>query len=503
MTNQFAIRNTACVAALLTATGAMADVSAQQVWDDWSSNFDLYGTDAVTVGSENFAGGTLTVTDLTFSMDDPSGAVVTGTIGEISLAENGDGTVTITMTPETSITVDNPREGLEMEVGLRMQDVVIVASGDATTINYEMTAGAYQISLDRIVGDGEVIPAVASFVMSDISGNYSSTQGNLRSLAYDMSVGNIGMVVNFANPDNAEENFSFEGDIAGMDIVLNMAIPNDFDPNAPETMFVNGFSIDGAYSLGASTYNMVFNDRYDAFSADVAVGSGQLGFAFDMSGFAYDVTTTDLAMNLQTSEFPFPIAVSAAEYGIGVQMPLARTDAPAPFRMGVNIIDLAINDEIWGLADPSGVLPRTPATITGDITGTAKLFFDILDPAQADQFADADIPGELHTLNMSNLLISFAGAEVTGEAAFTVDNSTPSPGLGLPMKPVGAVTINASGINGLLNNFVQMGLIGQGEVSQAQLMMGLFAQSTGEDSISTSLEINDEGHVLANGQRIQ
>jgi hypothetical protein len=35
------------------------------------------------------------------------------------------------------------------------------------------------------------------------------------------------------------------------------------------------------------------------------------------------------------------------------------------------------------------------------------------------------------------------------------------------------------------------------------MMMGMFATPVGDDMLETVLEVNDQGHVLANGQRLQ
>ena len=36
-----------------------------------------------------------------------------------------------------------------------------------------------------------------------------------------------------------------------------------------------------------------------------------------------------------------------------------------------------------------------------------------------------------------------------------------------------------------------------------RMMMGLFAVPTGEDTLTSVIEVNDQGHVLANGQRLK
>ena len=98
------IRHTSIIVAILCATTASADVTAQQVWGKWNSQMDVYGQ-GFTTGGETMSGDTLTVSDVTIKMSDDE-ANITATIGDINLTENGDGTVTITMADSYPIEMD-------------------------------------------------------------------------------------------------------------------------------------------------------------------------------------------------------------------------------------------------------------------------------------------------------------------------------------------------------------------------------------------------------------
>jgi hypothetical protein len=87
----------------LAAGPALAEVTAQQVWDDWRAQMAVYGQDGVTVGSETYENGVLTVTDLGFNITGEDGSTATGTLAELVLTENGDGTVSVTMSEEYPI----------------------------------------------------------------------------------------------------------------------------------------------------------------------------------------------------------------------------------------------------------------------------------------------------------------------------------------------------------------------------------------------------------------
>ena len=87
-----------CGAALLltvSAQGALADLSAKDVWSDWKSY--MTGTGYEVTATESMSGDTLTVSDLSMMMPIPDEEDVTAGLSmpEIKFTENSDGTVSI------------------------------------------------------------------------------------------------------------------------------------------------------------------------------------------------------------------------------------------------------------------------------------------------------------------------------------------------------------------------------------------------------------------------
>lgn len=100
------IQAMACsAAALLAASPSQADVTAQQVWDNWKESLNVYGDGGVSIGSETMAGNSLTVSDIVLAMDDDD-VSVESLIGTIVFSEQGDGTVSVVMSETTPITID-------------------------------------------------------------------------------------------------------------------------------------------------------------------------------------------------------------------------------------------------------------------------------------------------------------------------------------------------------------------------------------------------------------
>jgi hypothetical protein len=115
---------------------------------------------------------------------------------------------------------------------------------------------------------------------------------------------------------------------------------------------------------------------------------------------------------------------------------------------------------------------------------------------------DADVPGELISLSLENLTVAAAGALVKGAGAFTFDNDDLETFDGIP-RPTGEINVEITGANALIDSLVSMGLLPEDQAMMGRMMMGMFARTVGDDQLTSKLEINAEGHVLANGQRIQ
>ena len=79
-------------------SAAQADVTAQQVWDNWVDQMAIYG-EGFTTGPVSQSGDTLIVPDVRIEFSDAR-VSATAKIGDLTLTENGDGTVSVT-TPES------------------------------------------------------------------------------------------------------------------------------------------------------------------------------------------------------------------------------------------------------------------------------------------------------------------------------------------------------------------------------------------------------------------
>ncbi len=502
-----AVSATAILVALA-AGPALAEVTAQQVWDDWRAQMAVYGEAGVTVGSETYENGVLTVTDLGFNVTGEDGSTATGTLPELVLTENGDGTVSVTMSEEYPITVTTPAdpeegtEASEVMLALRQTDLDITVSGEPGALTYDLSAARYAVELDSLTEAGAEVPAEALVAFNDVAGSYTSTVGaEMRDLAYDLAAASMDVLVQGSNPEDGSSGM-LSGKVDGVTTQATMSLP--LDPAAdPEMMLMNGMTVDGGYTTESGSYIFEFSDpEAGPTSGTLTTGGGSFDFAMSRDALRYASNTTGLDLQVNTAAMPMPVTMSIAEVGANFAMPMSRTEAPAPWALGLNLTDLALDEQIWAMFDPQAMLPRDPATVRLDLTGTATLLFDLTDPAQAEAMEAAPMPAQIESANLNELEVTFGGASVTGTGAFTFDNTDMTTVPGMP-KPTGALELQLDGVNGLIDALTAMGLVPQEQVMGARMMLGMFTTATGDDQLSSRIEFTEDGQIIANGQRIQ
>lgn len=490
------------LAALLAGTTALADVTAQQVWEDWQANFDIYGEDAISVGAQEMANGTLTISDfrISFASDD---SAVNATVETITFAEQGDGTVSVTMSDEILMTLTSEEEETQrVTLANRHSGLEIIVSGDPGAMDYAIMADRYALELVEVTLDGVAQPGDLSVALNNVNGNYiSRTDDALRNVDYAINADSLDLLINIVDPDEGTQ-VDLSGTIADIVSRASMSVPQDVSRDDAATMVMNGFALNGGYTMGAASYAFSAAQDGQTTEGTATTTSSSVDVALDGDGMRYDTTTQGIAITAGGTTLPLPIDIGIGQYGVALALPLARSEEPADFALAFNLTELTFNNMIWSMIDAAGNLPRDPITLVADLSGTVRLLHDILDPEQAAAIEDAGAPGEIHTLSLNELVISGVGASVTGTGDFTFDNTDLDTFDGLP-RPEGSATFVIRGANALLDTLVEMGLVPSDQVMGARMMLGLFATPTGEDELTSVIEVNEQGHLLANGQRLQ
>ncbi len=503
MTRQFLLCTTVSSLSLFSAHGAFADMTSDAVWEQWQGYLGASGY-SVEVGNAAKNGGTLTVSDVALSMD-TEGSVVNMTLPELVFSENGDGTVNVTVPASYPMRMQLQEAGdvVDVTMTISQTDLVVNVSGDPDDTSYDITAANVALSVDEVAGDDQTLTDLAMFEFEGIQSAYTLKTGELYEYDEASSINALGITANVNIP---EENSSFKMTASLSDLTSKstMAIPLDGDPDNVASYFDGGMMVDGAFAYGAGTYDISGSEDGSDFAINGGMSGGDLSVDLSGTGMGYGGSVRDLTVSISGSDIPLPsIDVAMAEYVYNFLMPISKSDTPEDFALTTKMIDLSVSDMLWGLVDPSGGLPRDPATLILDMTGKANWNIDIMDPENSENMAMDGMPGEIHALTLNELQLKAAGADLTGTGAFTFDNNDLTTFPGFP-RPTGQVDLQLVGGNGLIDKLVELGLLPEEQAMGARMMLGLFArQGDGADTLLSTIEVDDSGAVSANGQRLR
>lgn len=497
----------ASAAALLGALAAPAlALTAQEVWDDWKAQMAPYGQANVTIGSEDYAGGVLTVTDFAFGTSDETGGF-SATIPQITLTENADGTVAVAMSESFPLTIDTPADPAtgsgptQIVLNVVQSGATTTVSGELGALTYDVAADSYGVELASVTEAGAARDASGSLTLNDLSGSYTSTGTGPRTIDYDLSAASVDMALDIADPDTGGA-FTLTGSVTDLATQASMALP-DAAASTPETILADGLAMTGGYTFGEASYQFEARDPESGpVSGTVTMAGGTLDAAVSADALAYDSSVDQVALDVTGAAMPFPVRATLAQYGVSLLVPLRPAGGPSDWALGLDLSDLAINDEVWGMIDPGGQLPRDPATVRLDLTGTATLTQDLTTPEGQAAMEAGAAPGTLDSMTINDLTVSIGGASVTGTGDLTFDNTDLVTFQGMP-RPTGTVDLQATGVSALLDTLVAMGLLPPDQAMGARMMMGVLFVQSGDDQMTSRIEFTPDGQLLANGQRLQ
>ncbi|MCG6904276.1 MAG: DUF2125 domain-containing protein, partial [Rhodobacter sp.] len=370
-------------------------------------------------------------------------------------------------------------------------------------INYDFAAPSVNVGLASLMVDGEAIDAKGEIALSDLDGQYVVSQGDMTQVSSVMAASRM-LITAAANEPGGSGTFAMNLDYADITGSSNGSLMAMADPAAISKALAAGMSTASTLGHGAASFALDFMDGSDTFNLDGTADSGAIKISMNADALSYGVSNTGLDIKFSGSEIPLPeVAFAVGEIGTSFLMPVAPSDTPGDFGLGFTLRDLTVSDMIWGMVDAGRQLPHDPATLVIDLSGKANWLIDIFDPENAEKM-DMEMPAELHALDINAMQLSIAGAELTGNGAFTFNMKDLSTFDGMPA-PTGAIDLKLVGGNGLIDKLIAMGLLPEEQAMGARMMLGLFARpGDGPDTLTSKIEVDGAtGAVSANGQRLQ
>lgn len=493
------------VVALMSGSAVFADVTPEEVWQNWQDTSAAYGQTITATAAER-DGDTLVVSGVKIAADQ-DGVVVDGTIDKINFTDNGDGTVEVTLSDSYPIKIHTPGtdggKPADLTITVSQPGFVITASGSVEETSYAFEGPSLGIKLEAINGvDASAVDATVEATLTGISGGYTVAGSGDAAKKLDSKFAAQSMALAIVGKD-AE---------AGSDVHMTATVADIAGTSSGN--FLNaeamadlaaalkaGFATEVNFTYGKVAFNVDVTDATGPTKITGATEGGNFNVGLDANRLLYGAGGKGVTMSMSSPDIPFPeVKLSYAEAAFNLLLPVAKTDAPADFAFLTKIIDLSISDEIWGMIDPTNAFSHDPATVVLDTTGKVKLTTDLMDEAAMAALGETP-PGELHALNLNALQAKIAGAELTGNGALTFDNTDMTTFQGVPA-PTGKIDLKLVGGNALLDKLVAMGILTEDDANGARMMVSMFANSVAEDELTSTLEFKDKG-FFANGMQLQ
>lgn len=499
-----ALTCSSALALVFLATAASADVTPQEVWASWQAMATAAGQE-LTVGNTTDSGSSVEATDVVIAYKDQMGGSASVSFDKLSFTDNGDGTVTVAMPESYPIQMAFPDKGEgpgSMKLTVSQPGAKIVAGGSATETSYEITAPTTTVKLDEVTDEtGKALDTQAELALNELAAKYSVSQ-NGEGTVLDSSFSSKSMVLKITGKDAegtgggtvdvsfADVTGATKGNFLSAELMANMAAALN-----------SGFTMDTSLSFGAMAMNVDVTEAQGPTKIVANATGGGFVLAMDKDRLNYGTSLNGAKFTISGAEIPFPqVEVAFAESAFDVKMPVSKSDVAQDFSYLTKVVDFTVSEDVWGLFDPAGTLSREPATFVVDLKGKGYWEKDIMDPSV--QMEGAEPPGKLESLDLTQILVKAAGAEVSAAGGLTFDNADLTTFAGVP-RPDGKITVNIKGVTKLIDNLIALGIVSEDDAMGVRMGLAMVAKpGAGPDELVSEIEFK-EGGLFANGMRMQ
>ncbi|MDE3123438.1 MAG: DUF2125 domain-containing protein [Paracoccaceae bacterium] len=490
----------ASVATVLLGSTAAQALTPADVWTAMKTRLTSMGQ-TISVGSQSEADGKLALRNVTGLVKKPN-STVSYAIPEIDLQQDKDGSVTVTLSPETDVVFSTTSpQGTVTEGTLKLtQDgLKSVVAGTDADMTYTTSATSVGVALAGLKSGGKDQPVKVDGKILGIQGTAHIVTNGATDIDSSGSAASANFTVDATTTDKTGS-ATIHVDFATKALATEAktTVPAGVNMQDIAAALGAGYAANTTISYGPTTYAISRVGGPSSGTLDGKVDAGTIHVTMDKGHLQYDTDSKGLDLNVTAPVLPVPsLGIKLAESAFRLLMPVEKADAPQPFGLLLKLDGLEISKELWGMFDPKSILPHDPATLILDLAGKGNWAYNFFDPAL--QKSAPVIPGQVDEVSLNQLKLDAVGTHLIGTGTLKIDNSDPA----VP-KPDGAINLTLTGANGLLDKLGEMGLLPKEQGMAARMMLGLFARpGGGPDVLTSQLEFKPDGSILANGQRIK
>lgn len=495
------------------ATQAVA-LTGEEVWANQTAYLSGLG---ITVSqTQTRAGNVLTVSDIAYDLTFPFA------VGRLSLrsgpqtyTENADGSVDVGYAPVNTLALyasilPGPGDALFMAANLTVatQGQTMKATGTADDITYDSRADLMEITLSDVVLSGESdLESVSLDAYLSIEDSVTTVRITTGAATTLTGTSVSGRTVSDVGISIGEE---MQSKTVSLQSSTNVAYSLTLPAAPMDLMDMSQALRDGlAMTLEVGTGAGRSQEVSMAFGTIISnqsttVDSSSTRFRLDAQGIGVAGSAEQAVISLDaTDDLPLKIDASLESLTFEFAFPLNSGTAPVEAVYAFGVTDLVLTDDLWAMIDRTGAFPRQPLSFALDLRSNVTLKTDLLDIAGLQMMIESgQMPFDVQSVRIGNLSVNAAGASAVASGEFTLDMTDLDSFDGFP-RPTGSAMATVTGANALLDSLLRADWISADDLTAARLAMSMFATATGDDQLQSTLEINAEGHVIANGQRIQ
>ena len=489
------------------ASPSWAELSVDQVWDDIVKRTKSLGYKVSTIQSRS--DGILVLSELNLRHDNlDEGYSVNVNLGDMQLVLNNDGSVMVS--PSKNIVWDfllpnTARDTMTFKLIQKTKGLSIVASGAVGQITYDYSAEHIDAVFDEFAVQGDMMKsdeADLRISLIDVVGKSKVTGDALLETLSSFSARNINFMGRFA-PKTEPYEGTWKTRLSNVSFASTGQVPD-------------GVSLQDISLALSAGYNNSSVFGYEAGETDVSFNSGSEDLIFKSSSAGVTASNTMSISGLKsTSEIrsmkfagsgdllPLPVKAMLGSLEYGLDMPVMPRPEQQVFGLKLELNELSMSESVWKTFDPLNDLPHDPLSLKLDIEGAMLLLIDFLgsDMSKSD-LNDFIKIAQIASLSFKSLLFSGFGAEVLAQGDFEFDNQDLKTFGGIP-RPEGWAKVKLMGMNGFLEKVAKIGLIGSQQAMGAKMAMGMFALPIGDDMMQAKVEIDKNGGIFANGQKLR
>lgn len=485
---------------------ALADITVDDARAAFTAHMESLGAQVIETAALDGAATVMTDNALLYRFPFGFGTMRVG-MPDYRMIPRSDGTVLLEYPEELiyRIDVDIPSEGSgSLLITVTQPGYSGVVSGDAGDVTFTQSAESFTFSLKSVEGTEEFFDLNIIGQGQDYTMTNRIEIGEMVKATMTSQTGPIEMATAFTDFEGfvttdtsqfGENTSTIETAFpAGGSDILNLA-----------PVFAAGAYLRGTIEDAGGSTETVTTIGNDILSEESqTTGATTSTFSIDKDGLKIAAETGPATFRTSMPDIlPFIIEGSVGGGTGAFILPLLASAEPQDFGLQFSFDDLVLSEDIWSLVDATGDLPREAIAMNLDVAGTVISELDVFDIEALEAQMDLPVPPiSLETLTVNELSVAALGASALATGAFSLDNTDTATFDGFP-RPEGSAILNVSGANGLLDQLVAIGLLGSDEAGMARLGMGFIARSTGADAFETRLDVNAEGHVIVNGQRMR